>query len=192
MDLPHGSIKVWVLGALWFCGLGLIALSFDKGLPGTPPPVAPSRLVVWGICCILVSLGWMYWDHKRRRLTPDEEVEQLLLDVARRYRHTRSLDAIADEYREKGASEYTLDLIRSAPRMLKSRADTKIRLGLQLLTAGIIVTAGTYWLSRVAGFSHYEIAVVAIGGGLGFIVAGLRQQRAFPGGPSGRGAKRST
>jgi hypothetical protein len=128
----------------------------------------------------------MYWNHKRRRLTPDEVLEQLLLDVARRYRHTGSLDAIAEEYRERGASEDTLAFVRSAPRMLEIRADAKIQLGLQLLAAGIIVTAGAYWLSRVSGFSHYEVAVGAIGGGLGFIIAGLRQKRAFPKSESSR------
>ncbi len=185
MDSPHGSTKLWVLALLWFCGLSLIALSLVKGPPsGDFPP--PSAFVVWGTCCILVALIWMYWHHKRYRLTPDEELEQLLLDVARRYRHTRSLDAIVEEYRERGASEDTLDFIRSAPRMLKTRADAKIHLGLQLLATGIIFTAGAYWLSRASGFSHYEVAVGAIGAGVGFIMAGLRQQRAFPKSESSR------
>jgi hypothetical protein len=121
----------------------------------------------------------MYWDHKRRRVTPDEAVDQFLLEVARRYRRTRSLDAIADEYRAAGASEETLGLISGAPQMLKMRAGAKITLGIQPLGTGIILTGGAFLLSRTLGFSHYEVAVGAIGGGVGFIVDGLRQKGAF-------------
>jgi hypothetical protein len=180
MNSPRSNIKLLLLALLWFCGFGLIALSFAKGPLSNPHPFPSSKFVAWGVCCVLVALTWMYWDYKRRSLTSDEKLEQLLLDVARRYRHTRSLDAVIAEYRERGANEGTLDIIRSAPQMLKARADAKIRLGLQLLVTGIITSAGIYWLSQVIGFSHYEVAVVAIGGGVGFIIVGLRQRRAFP------------
>jgi len=121
----------------------------------------------------------MYWDHKRRQLTPDEAVYQLMLEVARRYRRTQSLDAIVDEYRAGGASEDTLSLIRAAPQMLKIRAEEKTRLGIQLFFGGIILTGGAFVLSRSSGISFYELGVGLIGGGAGFIIDGLRQKGTF-------------
>lgn len=178
MYSPHENHKLLPLALLWFIGLSLIALSFVKGSTDSSSAF-PSTFVVWGLCCILIAVVWMYWDHKRRRLTPDEEVEVLLLEVARHYRRTRSLDAIADAYREAGASEYTLQLIRSAPRLLKTRAEAKISLGMQLLGVGILFTMITFLLSQAMVFAHYELAIGAIGGGIGFIVIGLRQRRGF-------------
>src|SRR5947207_818838 len=123
MHSPHANGKLLLLALLWFSGLALIALSFVRAAPNINWPA--SSFLVWGLCCLLVAVVWMYWDRKRRRLTPDETVDQLLLEVARRFRRTRSLDAIADEYRAAGASDDTLGLIRSAPQMLKTRAEAK-------------------------------------------------------------------
>jgi hypothetical protein len=172
MNSPHVNLKLLLLASLWFFGFALIAFSFVKK--------ASLGCGAWGGLCILAALVWMYWDNKRRLITPDEELEELLMEVARRYRHTRSLNVIVDEYRERGAAEDTLNFVRSAPRMLKTRADAKILLGLQLLTGGLVATIVTCWLSRAIGFNHYEVAVGALGGGFGFLITGLRQQRAFP------------
>ncbi len=177
MQSPHASGKLVLLAFLWFSGLALIALSFVRAPPTVDWPA--SSFFAWGLCCLLVAIVWMYWDRKRRRLTADETVDQLLLEVARRYRRTRSLDAIADEYRAAGASDETVELIRVAPQMLNMRAEAKIRLGVQLLVTGIVLTAVAFLVSRLLGFSHYEVAVGAIGGGVGFIIVGLRQRRAF-------------
>ena len=178
MHSPSVTFKLLSLALLVFFGLSLISLAFVPGLPSSGFP-SPSQLVVWGFVFLLIAAVWLWWDRKRRRLTPDEEIEQLLFDVAKRYRQTRSLDIIVTEYREKGATDDTLMFIRSAPQMLKTRADTKVQLGRQLLLLGLIFTAAVYCLSQITGFSHYEVAVGAIGGGVGFILDGIRQQRAF-------------
>jgi hypothetical protein len=178
MHSPQAHGKLLVLAILWFSGLALIALSFVSAAPNVNWP-HPSSFITWGICCLLIAVVWMYWDRKRRRLTPDEALDQLLSEIARRYRRTRSLDAVTDEYRAAGASDDTLRLIKSAPQMLKTRAEAKLILGVQLFVTGIILTGGAFLLSRYLGFSHYEVAIGAIGGGVGFIIDGLRQKRAF-------------
>ena len=177
MQSPNASVKLWLLALLWFSGISLIALSFIRAAPNINWPT--SSFLIWGLCCLFFAVVWMYWDRKRRRLAPDEVVDQFLLEIARRYRRTRSLNAIADEYRAAGASDDTLRLIRLAPEMLKTRAEAKVSLGVQLLVTGIFLTGVAFVLSRTLGFSHYEVAVGAIGGGVGFIIAGLRQKRAF-------------
>jgi hypothetical protein len=178
MNPLSATLKLWLLALLVFLGLSLIALAFVPGSPssGFPPP---SRFIMWGIACLLIAAVWIWWDRKRRRLTPDQEIEQLLFDVAKRYRQTRSLDTVVEEYRAKGATDHTLMIIRSAPRMLKQRADAKIQLGVSLLGTGLLFTAATYWLAHTVGFSHYEVAIGAIGGGVGFTLDGIRQRRAF-------------
>lgn len=178
MDSPYKNLKLFALASLWAFGLGLLALAFVKGPRNGL--ANPSAFLFAGSCFILSATVWMYWDHKRRRLTPDEEMEHLLLNVAKRYRQTRSLDAIVEEYRMRGATDDTLSFVRAAPRMLKTRADAKVQLGLQLLGVGIILLPVMYWTSRLLGGSHYEVSATAIGGGLGFILTGLWQQRAFP------------
>ena len=178
MHSPRADGKLLVLAILWFSGLALIALSFVRAAPNINLP-DPLSFITWGVCCLLIAVVWMYWDHKRRRLTPDEALDQLLSEVARCYRRTRSLDAVTDEYRAAGASDDTLRLIKSAPQMLKARAEAKLILGVQLFVTGIILTGGAFLLSRYLGFSHYEVAIGAIGGGVGFIIDGLRQKRAF-------------
>jgi hypothetical protein len=176
---PHSiSFKVGALGILVFAGLTLIALGFVNSNAASEFPT-PSQFVTWGLLCLFVAGVWMYWDHKRRVLTPDEEIDKLLLDVAKRYRQTGSLAAVVDEYRTKGASDDTLTMIRAAPGMLRTRADTKVRMGMELLGVGLILTVVAYGLARVIGASHYEVGVGAIGGGVGFIAVGIRQRRAF-------------
>jgi len=178
MISPSQFLKVWGLGLLIFVGLSLIGLAFIAGspYPGTPTPL---QIGSWGLLCLLVASVWMYWDHKRRVLTPDEEIEKMLLDVARRYRHTRSLETIADHYRMRGASDETLMMIRTAPQSLRARGKAKVNIGMQLLVIGVIFTAFAYYLARVTGGNHYEVAIGALGGGAGFIIQGLRQRAAF-------------
>jgi hypothetical protein len=174
MNSPHGTLKLWTLALLWFTGLSFIALSFVKSTPSSDFPT-PAEFVMWGLSCLGVAVVWMYWDYKRRRLTPDQQVEHLLFEVARRYRRIRSLDTVVNEYRAQGASEETLAIIRSAPQILKTRAEAKIGVGIRIFVAGIIITGGVSWLSK----AHYEIAIGALGGGIGLIIDGFRQRRAF-------------
>lgn len=172
------SIRLWGLALLIFCGLGLVGVAFLDAPPSTGIP-APSRLVTWGIACLLIAGIWIFWSYKRRRLSRDQAVDELILDVARRYAQTRSLNCVVDEYRANGASDEILSIVRAAPQILKTRSDMKLRVGFQLVFAGSILTAMAYWLARFFAFSHYEVAVGAIGGGLGFIIDGLRKRRAF-------------
>jgi hypothetical protein len=172
------SAKLWFLALLIFCGLGFIALAFIDAPPSTGIP-APSRLASWGIACLLLAGICIFWSYKQRRLTPDLAIDELISNVARQFRQTRSLDAIVEEYRFNGATNDILVIIRSAPQILKARSDAKLRLGIQLVVTGIFLTGAAYLLARAVGFSHYEVAVGAIGGGIGFIIDGLRKRRAF-------------
>jgi hypothetical protein len=177
-EFPSAIMKVWALGFLLFVGLSLIALAFvpAQAYPGTPTPL---QIATWGLLCLLTAGVWMYWDHKRRVLTPDEEIEELLLDVAKRYRHTRSLETIVDEYRMRGASDETLMVIRTAPQSLRARGKAKVSIGMQLLAIGLLFTAAAYYVARVFGGNHYEVAIGAIGAGVGFVIQGIRQRTAF-------------
>ena|SRR5688572_4547645 len=120
------ELKTLFLAILILAGLSLVALAFVPAAPtsGFPPPW---KLASWGLLGLLVAGVWIYWDHKRRALTPDEEVDKLLLHVAKRYRQTRSLEAIEDEYRTQGASDDTLMMIRSAPMSVRGQSPPPIR-----------------------------------------------------------------
>ncbi len=178
MQSPLVFLKALGLALLLFLGIGFFAMALIPR-PSTSQRAAPSKLVAWGSFCLLGAGAWMYWDHKSRILTPDEEFEKFLSDVAKRFRHTRSLKAVEDEYRAKGATDDTLMMIRGAPQMLKARGDAKVSMGLQLLGVGLIFTAGAYLFSRLNGGQHYEVGITAIGGGIGFIILGIRQRNAF-------------
>ena len=173
-------MKLWGLALLVFAGIALLLLAL---VPDSPAggPIPSARLVVWGGSCLCVAAIWIWWDRKRRELTPDEAVEQFLFEVARRCRRAKSLEVVFEQYRSQGASEDTLRLVRSAPRLLKARGDDKFQFGAQIFFLGFILTAGAYGLGRLVGFSLYEIPIGAIGGGVGLMLDGIRQRRAFGG-----------
>ena len=178
MEGPSNSLKLWGLALLIFAGIALCLLALIPDSPrGGATPSA--RLVMWGAGCFCVAAIWIWWDRRCRQLTPDEKTEQLLFEVAKRYRRVKSLDAVLDEYRCQGASEGTLELVKCAPRLLKARGDVKLQVGIQIFLLGFILTAGTYVLGRLVGFSQYIIAFGAIGGGVGLILDGIRQRRSF-------------
>ena len=134
---------------------------------------------MWGTGCLMIAALWIWWDYKRRSLTPEAQGERLLFDVAKRYQQVHSLEAVVEEYRASGATNETLALIRSAPVILRKRAEAKIHVGIPLLVTGLVLTGGAYLLARTAGLSHYAVAIGAIGGGVGSILDGLRQRRCF-------------
>lgn len=157
---------------------GCALLSFP-----TPSPlgVPRSTFIMWGTGC-LVGAGLMIWfDRNRRGDSPDEQTEQLLVDVLKRYRKIRSLDAVVAEYRANGASDYTLSLVRTAPEKLRARANAKVQAGYGLFAFGVLCTGVTYCLARTFGFSHYLVAIGALGVGSGLWLDGLRLRLTFRG-----------
>ena len=183
MDTPQNQmeafltrLKVYFLALLLFAGLALVGYAFLGVQSRTGFKWEPA---MWGTGCLMIAALWIWWDYKRRSLTPEAQGERLLFDVAKRYQQVHSLEAVVEEYRASGATNETLELIRSAPLILRKRAEAKIHVGIPLLVTGLVLTGGAYLLARTAGLSHYAVAIGAIGGGVGSILDGLRQRRCF-------------
>jgi hypothetical protein len=159
-------------------GAGSILLSFPTP---TPFGVPRSTFIMWGSGCFVGAAVMVWLDRKRRGETKDEQTEQLLVDVLRRYRKTGSLHEIVEEYRASGVDDYTLSLVKTAPEKLKARADSKVQAGYRLFAFGVLCTGITYCLARTFGLSHYVVAIGALGVGSGLWLDGLRLRLAFRG-----------
>ena len=171
-------LKLYCLAFLIFAGLSTIGLGFVPGPRNGAPWPSSTFFFGIGVSCLFLAGVWMFWDHKRRVLTPDETIDRLLLEVAKRCRSTQSLDAIVAEYRTNGSSDETPMIIKDAPRLLKTRAELKMRMGIQLFATGIVLTVVAYCLAKITHFSHFEIAVGALGAGAGLMIVAWRERRA--------------
>lgn len=180
MNEPRVSGKLIGLALLVFLGASLIALAFVPG-PGNRGSAFPPQIMAWGVVCLFVAGIWLWWDRKRRRLTPDEQTEQLLYAAIKRYRRIGTWEGVIAEYRALGASEEELENIREAKQTLRIRGEAKITMGCQLLATGVILTVIMYFVGKWIGFHHYEVQIGAIGGGAGFIADGIRQRNAARG-----------
>src|SRR5579883_514697 len=159
-------------------GTGCILLSFPTP---TPLGVARSTFIMWGIGCVVGAALMVWLDRKRRGESQDDQIEQLLVDVLKRYRKTGSLSEIVEEYRAKGVDDYTLSLIRTALEKLRARADRKVEVGFRTFAFGVLCTGITYCLARGFGLSHYWVAIGAVGVGSGLWLDGLRLRLALRG-----------
>jgi hypothetical protein len=177
-DVSVGMVKYLFLALLIFPGLGALVTAFSRGPAGRGPDSFGS-LLAFGAVCLSIAGFWIYWDHKTRVRTPEDELEQLLFTVARKFRRTRSLQDIVDEYRAHGATDDTLMFIRGAPLMLQQRGEKKIQSGYTLLATG--VTMFVIGLAVPKSIAHHGLVggIAAMGGGFGFMIQGFRQKKAF-------------
>ena len=172
------GLKQLLFVVFMIVGAGCILLSFPTP---TPLGVPRSTFIMWGSGCLVGAAIMVWLDRKRRGETPDEQTEQLLVDVLKRYRRTGSLSQIVEEYRAKGVDDYTLSLVRTAPEKLRARAHAKVQAGYLLFAFCVLCTGITYCLARTFGFSHYVVAIGGIGVGSGLWLDGLRLRLAFRG-----------
>jgi uncharacterized membrane protein YfcA len=155
--------KAMVLGALIAVGLALTALSFLDGFPRT--------LLAWGLLCLGAAGFWMYWDAKKRELTPDEEKEQLLVAVIKRLRATGSQRMVLDEFRAKGASSSILNFVEDAPRRLRRRAETKMSTGRFLMTGSFGLGGFSYFVLGSHELANMEAVIVPFVTGVGLCLS---------------------
>lgn len=107
------------------------------------PPHRADHLVYFNpgdALLVLVIVLWIWTD--KRILTQDEELEQTLIDAAKRHRRLGSMSAVLDEYRAEGASELTISRARNAGPLLRQRAIDSLRTGLLVSGIGTIPMCG--------------------------------------------------
>ena len=133
------------------------------------------NLKIPGLVCLIFGIFWLYFDHRNRILTQDEQTEKLLLKAATRYKQTGSWNTVIAEFRASGFSEYTLFRLQNAPQILSQRAKLKIQKGLALMALGLFLIISHYLMVRLDHL-RYE-AFVALGAGLGLMLQGFWLKR---------------
>ncbi len=134
---------------------------------------APVQIVI-GIAGLAIAAIWIYADNRGHVATDEEKRERLMLDIAKRIRKTGvSIDTIVQEYSAKGATQETLELIRTTPSRLAAQGAQKFALGIALLVGGGGLTLGSHLL--FAG-QFVLFFYGAIGVGLAFTIQGARMK----------------
>ena len=128
---------------------------------------------------VFAILLWIWTD--KRILTQDEELEQTLIDAAKRHRRLGSMSAVLDEYRAEGASDLTISRARNAGPQLRQRA--RASLGTGLLSSGLGTTllcgAVVVLIRKTDKLGHFDqhilqFAFIGASAGLYHIMRGLR------------------
>ena len=136
-------------------------------------------LAIIGGLLVLAIVLWIWTD--KRILTQDEELEQTLIDTAKRHRRLGSMSAVLDEYRAEGASELTISRARNAGPQLRQRARASLGTGLLSSGLGTTLLCGcvAVLIRQTDSFGHFDqhtlqFAFIGASAGLYHIMRGLR------------------
>jgi hypothetical protein len=130
MERAH---QVGMQGIFILLGLVFIAL----GLSRKESHPENWFFVILGGLLVAAIILWIVTD--KRVLTQEEELEQTLIDGAKRHRRLGSSSAVLDDYRAEGASELTISRVRNGRHLLSQRASASLRTGLLFSGGGLIV-----------------------------------------------------